>query len=292
MYAFKKSGIYGDYDVIDELDVITYVESLPIYHAPIDDLEAFKKVSAQYFTPSNLKEGLVRSRQNIADVQGITFDLDKVYDWSELMYEFYTMMTKSEIEMYLWKTPSAIASGGHENGSRLFVPLGESIDPELLPQAVDELTKLFIFGGFNLLSYGADLQASKTIGRLMGLPLQQKDTIVPWDVENRKRYKIQATLDRSSFKSTFESEFTGKLNDEPTVENMASFIERYAEKHQITFNVGERDNSLTRMFGALKKAFDDIDQGDLISAFYEAGVAQTLDNPEKDISAKARRLLK
>ncbi|KRN46193.1 hypothetical protein ACWN56_05285 [Weissella viridescens] len=292
MYAFKKSGIYGDYDVIDELDVVTYTESLPVYHDPIEDVSEFKKVSAQYFTPSNLKSGLARSRENIADIQGITFDLDKVYDWSELMYDFYTMMTKSEIEMYLWKTPSAIASGGHENGSRLFVPLGKSIEPELLPKAVDELTKLFILGGFNLLSYGADLQASKTVGRLMGLPLQKKDTIVPWDIENRKRYKIQAELDRSTFQSTSEGEFIGALNDEPTVENMASFMERYAGKHRVTFNVGERDNSLTRMLGALKKAFDDIDQDDLIGAFYEAGIAQALDNPEKDISVKARRLLK
>lgn len=293
MYAFKKSGIYGDYDVVDDFDVVVYAESLPVVHEPIIDLEEFKKNSAQYFTPSNLKNGLTRSRMNIQDIQGILFDLDGVDHWEELMKDFYDMLVKSKIEMYLWKTPSALAvDGKHVNGSRLYVPLGEAIEPELLPQAVDELARTFILGGFNILSYGADLQASRTVGRLMGLPLQQKDTIVPWDLADRKRYKVQAKLDTSTFHSTSESGFTGELNDDPTVENLANFIKRYADKHNITFNVGERDNSLTRLFGALKKAFDGIDLSDLTNAFYEAGIAQTLDNPEKDINTKAKRLLK
>ncbi|KRN77245.1 hypothetical protein [Weissella minor] len=293
MYAFKKSGIYGDYDVVDDLDVVTYTESLPVVHEPIEDVDEFKKVSAQYFTSSNLKNGLARNRMNIQDVQGIIFDLDGVDHWEELMKDFYDMLVKSKIEMYLWKTPSALAADGkHANGSRLYIPLGEAIEPELLPQAVDELARIFILGGFNILSYGADLQASRTVGRLMGLPLQQKDTIVPWDIVNRKRYKVQAKLDRSSFQSTSDSEFVGALNDEPTIENLTNFMKRYTDKHHITFNVGERDNSLTRIFGAVKKAFDDIDISDLMSAFYEAGIAQTLDNPEKDINAKAKRLLK
>lgn len=293
MYAFKKSGIYGDYDVVDDFDVVAYAESLPVVHEPIKDVGEFKKVSAQYFTPSNLKNGLARNRMNIQDVQGIIFDLDGVDHWNELMKDFYDMLVKSKIEMYLWKTPSALAlDGKHENGSRLYIPLGEAIAPELLPQAVDELARTFILGGFNILSYGADLQASRTVGRLMGLPLQQKDTIVPWDIANRKRYKVKAKLDKSSFQSTSYSEFVGALTDEPTVENLTNFIKRYADKHQITFNVGERDNSLTRIFGAVKKAFSDIDVSDLISAFYDAGIAQTLDNPEKDINAKAKRLLK
>lgn len=293
MYAFKKSGIYGDYDVVDDFDVVVYAESLPVVHEPIIDLEEFKKNSAQYFTPSNLKNGLTRSRMNIQDIQGILFDLDGVDHWEALMKDFYDMLVKSKIEMYLWKTPSALAvDGKHVNGSRLYVPLGEAINPELLPQAVDELARTFILGGFNILSYGADLQASRTVGRLMGLPLQQKDTIVPWDLADRKRYKVQAKLDTSTFHSTSGSGFTGELNDDPTIENLANFIKRYSDKHHITFNVGERDNSLTRLFGALKKAFDGIDESDLISVFYDAGIAQTLDNPEKDIKNKAKRLLK
>ncbi|MBM7617284.1 hypothetical protein JOC36_000833 [Weissella uvarum] len=295
MYAFKKSGIYGDYDVLDELDVVTYAESLPAVHEPIEDVSEFKKVSAQYFTPSNLKDGLTRSRENIKDVQGIIFDLDRVDNWHDLMSDFYEMLIKSKIEMYLWKTPSALAlDGNHENGTRLYIPLGEPIRPELLPQAVEEVAKLLIIGDFNILNYGADIQSSKTIGRLMGLPLQKQDTIVPWDLENRKRYKIQAVLDKSisTFQSTSESDFVGAMSDEPTVENMTNFINNYTEKHDITFNVGERDNSLTRVFGALKKAFSNIDSDDLLDAFYEAGVAQTLDNPEKDIANKAKRLLK
>ncbi|MCM0601490.1 hypothetical protein, partial [Periweissella ghanensis] len=95
-----------------------------------------------------------------------------------------------------------------------------------------------------------------------------------------------------TFQSTSESDFVGAMSDEPTVENMTNFINNYTEKHDITFNVGERDNSLTRVFGALKKAFSNIDSDDLLDAFYEAGVAQTLDNPEKDIANKAKRLLK
>lgn len=289
MYAFKKSGVEGDYDVIDELDLIEYAESLPQLHEPIDDLDGFKHYSAQYFTPSDLKDGLTRRASNIKNIQGIIFDLDRVVDWNELMMSFYQLLTVSRIEMYLWQTPSALSDGGHSNGSRIYVPLDESIQPQLLTKAVDELVITFAQAGLNLLEYGVDLTASKTVGRLMGLPLQKKNTIVPWDMEERFRYHVKAKYEPSEFVSTMDDGFSS-LN-EPTVENLSSFIAGYVEKHQIGFAKGERDNNLTKVYGALNRAFNNINPDDLLAAFYEAGIAQTLDHPDRDISNKSKRLL-
>ena len=289
MYAFKKSGVEGDYDVIDELDLIEYAESLPQLHEPIDDLDGFKHYSAQYFTPSDLKEGLTRRASNIKNIQGIIFDLDRVVDWNELMMSFYQLLTVSRIEMYLWQTPSALSDGGHSNGSRIYVPLDESIQPQLLTKAVDELVITFAQAGLNLLEYGVDLTASKTVGRLMGLPLQKKNTIVPWDMEERFRYHVKAKYEPSEFVSTMDDGFSS-LN-EPTVENLSSFIAGYVEKHQIGFAKGERDNNLTKVYGALNRAFNNINPDDLLAAFYEAGIAQTLDHPDRDIGNKSKRLL-
>lgn len=289
MYAFKKSGVEGDYDVIDELDLIEYAESLPQLHEPIDDLDGFKHYSAQYFTPSDLKEGLTRRASNIKNIQGIIFDLDRVVNWNELMMSFYKLLTVSKIEMYLWQTPSALSDGGHSNGSRIYVPLDESIQPQLLTKAVDELVITFAQAGLNLLEYGVDLTASKTVGRLMGLPLQKKNTIVPWDMEERFRYRIKAKYEPSEFVSTMDDGFSS-LN-EPTVENLSSFIAGYVEKHQIGFAKGERDNNLTKVYGALNRAFNNINPDDLLAAFYEAGIAQTLDHPDRDIGNKSKRLL-
>lgn len=289
--AFKKSGVENDYDVVDELDVITYVESLPAVHEPIEDLWEFKHYSAQYFTPSELKAGLARQATNIKNIQGITFDLDMVDDWHELMMKFYELIINFHLECYLWKSPSAyVQAEGHKNGSRIFVPLAEPIHPKLLSQAVDELVIAFAKSGFNLLDYGADLKASKTVGRLMGLPIQQRDTIVPWNLKECKRYRVRAKYQPSQFKSTFDHEGFMGLN-EPTVENLTSFISGYAEKHHLGFNKGERDNNLTKIYGGLTKAFNDINPDDLLSAFFEAGIAQTLDRPEKDINNKSKRLL-
>lgn len=289
MYAFKKSGVEGDYDVIDELDLIEYAESLPQLHEPIDDLDGFKHYSAQYFTPSDLKEGLTRRASNIKNIQGIIFDLDRVVDWNELMTSFYKLLTVSKIEMYLWQTPSALAAGGHSNGSRIYVPLAEAIQPQLLTKAVNELVITFAQAGLNLLEYGVDLTASKTVGRLMGLPLQKKNTVVPWDMTERFRYRIKAKYEPSEFVSTMDDGFSS-LN-EPTVENLSSFIAGYVEKHQIGFAKGERDNNLTKVYGALNRAFNDINPDDLLAAFYEAGIAQTLDHPDRDIGNKSKRLL-
>ena len=289
MYAFKKSGVEGDYDVIDELDLIEYAESLPQLHEPIDDLDGFKHYSAQYFTPSDLKDGLTRRASNIKNIQGIIFDLDRVVDWNELMMSFYQLLTVSRIEMYLWQTPSALSDGGHSNGSRIYVPLAEAIQPQLLTKAVDELVITFAQAGLNLLEYGVDLTASKTVGRLMGLPLQKKNTIVPWDMEERFRYHVKAKYEPSEFVSTMDDGFSS-LN-EPTVENLSSFITGYVEKHQIGFAKGERDNNLTKVYGALNRAFNNINPDDLLAAFYEAGIAQTLDHPDRDISNKSKRLL-
>ncbi|TGE80046.1 hypothetical protein [Weissella confusa] len=289
-YAFKVSGIYGDYDVVDELDVVEYTESLPQVHDSIDDLDDFKTRQAQYFTPSTLKNGLTRSRENIADIQGILFDLDNVPDRDELQHDFYTLLTKTKLEVYLWLTPSAIAIGGHENGHRLFIPLAQAIDPRLLGKAVDELTIAFAKAGFNLLNYGVDLTASKTVSRLMGLPLQKTGTIVPWDLLERFKYKVKAEYHDSGF-VPIGSDDMQEFNA-PTVENLTSFISGYVDKHNITFNKGERDNNLTRLIGGVAKAFAGVADDDLIEALYNSNIAQLLDNPGKDITNKTRRLLK
>lgn len=281
----------GDYDCVDELDVIEYVESLPVVHEPIMDLKAFKMFSAQYFTPSDLLDGLTRKKANVANIQAITFDLDRVPVWDELKNEFYQLLINTQLEAYLWKTPSSFASDSeHENGARLYIPLGEPINPGHLDSAVKEVFMNLVKAGLNVLDYGADITASKTVGRLMGLPLQKKDTIVPWDMADRKRYKIQCSYVPES-KPVFSGGFSS-FEEEPNVDNLTSFIERYTQKHGITFVVGERDNSLTRVFGALKTAFKGIDDSDLLLAFENAGIAHALDNPEKDILSKAKRLLR
>lgn len=289
-YAFKVSGQFGDYDVVDDLDVIEYVESLPQVHAPIADIDDFKERQAQYFTPSNLKSGLTRSRDNIIDIQGIVFDLDQVPSLDELQHEFYSLMTKTKLELYMWLTPSAIASGNHSNGSRLFIPLAEPIDPRLLGQAVDELLITFAKADFNLLNYGVDITTSKTVSRLMGLPLQKTGTIVPWDLPERFRYKVKAEYQDSGFVALgggYMEEFNA-----PTVENLTSFISGYIEKHSITFHPGERDNNLTRLIGGVAKAFSGVADDDLIEALNNVGIAQQLDNPARDVTNKTRRLLK
>ena len=292
MYAFMKSGVYGDYDCVDEFDVIAYVESLPLKHEPVTDIESFKKFSAQYFTPSDLKDGLARNRSNISNIHGLTFDLDRVPEYQELVHEFLTVLTKSKIEMYLWKTPSAIYSDSdHENGARLFIPLGAPIHPDHLSDAIREVFLCLCNAGLNMLNYGYDVEASKTVGRLMGLPLQQEDTIVPWDMPDRKRYKIQTEYIPKP-KNIFKGGGFGNFEEEPNVDNLASFITSYTSKHGIGFAKGERDNNLTRVFGALKTAFNGIDESDLLSAFEQSGIAQLLDNPAQDITRKARRLLR
>ncbi|GAK32040.1 hypothetical protein WOSG25_250110 [Weissella oryzae SG25] len=298
MYAFKKSGVRGPYDVIEELDVIHYLRSVPFEHEKVEDIEYFKKNQAQYFTPSALIEGLDRNRENILDIQGIVFDLDVVPDWNELKYAFYDVLTISKIEMYLWLTPSGIWNGKHLNASRLFIPLAEPINPNLLSDAVDELIKLFANLNqrtkheLNLLSYGVDIATSKTISRLMGLPIQQKGSIVPWDVEERFRYKVKAEYHASTFQPVLAPEDDFMRLDEPNEENLTSFISGYVDKHKIGFYKGVRDNNLIKIIGAVKTAFNDVDESDLLAAFFNAGIAQQLDNPEKDILRKTKRLLK
>ena len=125
----------------------------------------------------------------------------------------------------------------------------------------------------------------------MGLPLQKSGTIVPWDVEERFRYKVKAELKESGFVPIMAGDGFSGL-DSPTVENLTSFISGYVEKHSITFNKGERDNNLTRLIGGVAKAFAGVTDDDLIEALYNSNIAQLLDNPGKDITNKTRRLLK
>lgn len=291
MYAFIKSGMLGDYDCVDELNVIKYVESLPFEHEPIDDLKGFKTFSAQYFTPSDLIDGLTRKKANIANIQGITFDLDNVPVWDDLKNEFYTVLINSQVEAYLWKTPSAFSTDSdHQNGARIFIPLGEPIHPDQLDDAVTEVFFNLARAGLNILDYGADVPASKTVGRLMGLPLQQEDTIVPWDMSERKRYKIQTPY-MPKPKNVFSGGGFGGFAEEPSVDNLTSFITSYTQKHGITFLKGERDNNLTRVLGALKTAFNGINDSDLLDAFENSGISSQLDNPVQDITRKTKRLL-
>lgn len=298
MYAIKKSGVHGDYDLMDDFDVIEYLESLDYEHEKVEDIEYFKRYQAQYFTPSSLKKGLERNRENIEDIQGIIFDLDIVPDYKELQMAFYEALTISKVEMYLWLTPSGIWKGQHLNASRLFIPLAEPIHPSVLSAAVDELILVFaklnqrMKYEFNLLSYGVDLTASKTVSRLMGLPVQQKGSVVPWDIEERFRYKVKAEYHESSFIPVTSHQDGFITFDEPNEDNLTSFISSYVSKHQVGFYKGVRDNNLIKVIGAVKTAFSGIDEGDLLKAFYNAGIAQQLDNPEKDILSKTKRLLK
>lgn len=291
--AFKKSGVMGSYDVVDDFDVILYANSLPYRHEPVENTDDFKTYQAQYFTPSALNDGLTRSRENIRDIEGILFDLDEVPDFLILRDLFYKMLIKSKVEAYLWKTPSSVFGGKHTNAVRLYIPLCEPITPKLLPQAVDELVVVLKSVGIDVEKYGADIVASKTIGRLMGLPIQQEGTIVPWDLEKRFKYKIKANYVEEEFKPLLtpinQSEFISALNDE---NDLVGFIVNYTKKHSITWFKGERDDNLTKVIGAIKKAFPMAKSDEVYDAFYEAGIAAQLDNPEKDIMNKTKRLLR
>lgn len=291
--AFKKSGVFGGYDVVDDFDVILYANSVPYKHEPVEDTEEFKTYQAQYFTPSALVEGLTRSRENIANIEGIVFDLDEVPDFLKLRNLFYRMMIASKVEAYLWKTASGVFGGKHSNAVRLYIPLAEPIEPRLLPQAVDELALVLKNVGIDVESFGADIVASKTIGRLMGLPIQQEGTIVPWDIESRFRYKVKAVYVEDEFKPfilpTYERDFVATEDGDT---DMAGFIINYTSKHGITWFKGERDDNLTRVIGAIKKAFPNSHDDEVYDAFDIAGVTSQLDNPEKDIRNKTKRLLR
>ncbi|MEX0380446.1 hypothetical protein AB3K25_06525 [Leuconostoc sp. MS02] len=291
--AFKKSGVFGGYDVVDDLDVILYANSLPYKHEVVDDTDDFKTYQAQYFTPSKLIDGLTRSRDNIANIEGILFDLDEVPDFLILRDLFYRMLIQSKVEAYLWKTPSSIFGGKHVNASRLYIPLREPIAPKLLSQAVDELVVVLKNVGIDVEKFGADLVSSKTIGRLMGLPLQQEGTIVPWDIDTRFKYQVKSVYIEPEFKPlilpTYDNEFITTENGDT---DLIGFVINYTKKHGITWFKGERDDNLTRVIGAIKKAFPNMHDDEVYEAFDITGIASQLDNPEKDIRNKTKRLLR
>ncbi|WP_349533972.1 hypothetical protein [Leuconostoc citreum] len=291
--AFKKSGVMGSYDVVDDFDVITYADSFPYKHEPVQDTNEFKTYQAQYFTPSSLVEGLTRSRENIKDIEGILFDLDEVPDFLILRDLFYKMLIQSKVEAYLWKTASAVFGGKHKNAARLYVPLRKPIKPQLLAPAVDELVIVLRRVGIDVEEYGADIVASKTLGRLMGLPIQQEGTIVPWDIKDRFKYQVKATYIEPEFKPlmlpTYDSDFI-KTDEGDT--DLIGFVINYTKKHNITWFKGERDNNLTRVIGAIKKAFPNVHDDEVYDAFEITGIASQLDNPEKDIKNKTKRLLR
>lgn len=291
--AFKKSGVMGGYDVVDEFDVILYANSLPYKHEIVDNTDDFKTYQAQYFTPSALVEGLTRSRENIKDIEGILFDLDEVPDFLILRDLFYKMLINSKVEAYLWKTASSIFGGKHTNASRMYIPLREPIAPRLLSQAVDELVIGLKKVGIDVEEYGADLVSSKTIGRLMGLPIQQEGTIVPWDIKTRFKYKVKSVFQEPEFKPlilpTYDSNFIQTENGDT---DLIGFIVNYTKKHGITWFKGERDDNLTRVIGAIKKAFPNSHDDEVYDAFEVSGIASQLDHPEKDIRNKTKRLLR
>lgn len=291
--AFKKSGVMGGYDVVDEFDVILYANSLPYKHEIVDNTDDFKTYQAQYFTPSALTTGLTRSRENIKDVEGILFDLDDVPDFLILRDLFYKMLINSKVEAYLWKTASSVFGGKHTNASRLYIPLRDPIEPRLLSQAVDELVNVLKTVGIDVEKFGADIVSSKTIGRLMGLPIQQEGTIVPWDIKTRFRYKVKAIYEEAEFKPlilpTFDNEFITTANGDT---DLTGFVINYTKKHGITWFKGERDDNLTRVIGAIKKAFPNSHDDEVYDAFEISGIASQLDHPEKDIRNKTKRLLR
>lgn len=247
MYAFKTSGNRGQYDVIDEFDVIEFYNSLPLHHDPIPDLQQFKDFQAWYFTPSNLKIGTTRSKDNIKDVQAIVFDLDDVPDWNEYLGDVLKMATTG-VEFATWQTPSSIGHGKHKGGMRLYFPLAVPIMPELLSQAVDELVVELAKIGFNLLNYGADLPSSRTIGRLMGLPLQRYMTFIN---SSDQTWKYQVTSQYEPPKP--KKQWTRRTNMKTSPED---FVRMYIKKHdvpQLVLGVNVH-NILQQLIGALERA--------------------------------------
>jgi hypothetical protein len=293
-YAFKKSGLHGEFDLVDDFDICEYVASLPSKREPINDVDDFKEFSAQYFTPSNLKSGLSRDRSNIKDIQAIVIDLDKITDWKEFLTNFYVLYhNTTKMNVYAWQTPSTFGKGKHIGGGRIYVPLAEPIIPELLPQAVDELVVAFAKSGFNLLDYGADLVASKTISRLMGLPLQQEWTLGPFGDKDRFNYRVKSVYTPTSFKSNFKSASDGWSGvDIPTEIDIEAFIQAYTTKNHITWNHGERDDNLMKVIGAIATAFSQVNNDDVYKAFEGVGITSCLDHPERDIGTKTKRLLR
>jgi hypothetical protein len=290
--AFKKSGVFGDYDVVDDLDLIRYANSVPAKHEPVEDYDYFKKYQAQYFTPSNLKNGLSRSADNIADVQGILFDLDEVDDLKALRHKFYLMMIKSKVEAYLWATPSSLFGGSHKNAQRLYIPLAEAINPNLLPVAVDELVSVLNKIGINVSEYGADLTSSKTVGRLMGLPIQQVGTIVPWNISKRFRYRVKAKYVPEPQVATSEFQPMLDLDAMHHDDTLVGFVENYIKKHALTWNKGERDDNLMKVIGAIAVAWPAVKDQEVYETLDVVGVTSYLDHPSKDILKKTRKLLK
>lgn len=244
--AFKTAGNRGAYDVVDEFDMKQFIESLPLFHGQIADVDNYKNFEALYMTPSNLKEGLERRKENIKDVQAIIFDLDYVPDLHELDHELMKLVN-ADVEFHAWQTPSSFGASKHENGMRLYLPLKNPIEPELLPQAVDEIIKnLVTYFQFNLLDFGADITASKTVGRLMGLPLQQM-YVFSWYGSNR--YEVQ-----SKYVEKPKRKYTKHLTNQGA--SPERFVKDYIKKHNIPDLVlGENvHNILQQLIGALSKA--------------------------------------
>lgn len=255
MMAFKVAGNRGAYDVVDDFDMKEYMDSLPLYHDPIDDVQTFKDFEAMYFTPSNLKEGLARKKDNIADIQAIIFDLDNVESLHDLDKDM-VKMSKVDLEFHAWQTPSSIGNGQHHGGMRLYIPLKESIEPRLLPQAVDELMNtLNQVLDVDLNKYGADITASKTIARLMGLPLQNYLTF-SW--YGSKKYKVNAKYvePKKATQKRWCRDFSQRKLVTNRGESPETFVRDYMKKHNIPdlilgVNV---HNTLQQLSGALAKA--------------------------------------
>lgn len=297
MYAFKVSGVAGNYDTVADFNIYEYANSLPDEVETIKHVDDFKEYSAQYFTPSTLKQGLVRNRSNIQDVQAIIFDLDLVVDANIFLEDFFKLYTETtKLNVFAWQTPSSFGPGKHIGGWRIFLPLGRPIMPELLPQAVDELVILFAKTGFNLLNYGLDIGTAKTVGRLNGLPLKKTGVFGPLEEEkDRFNYIIKSKYQPKSpyRKSNMNSNGSGWSGlDEPSADNLSEFIIGYTNKNRITWNKGERDNNLVKVIGAIKTAFPTSDPDEIYDGFEQAGITTYLDNPEKDIGVKLKRLLR
>ncbi|TYC50860.1 hypothetical protein ESZ50_01195 [Weissella muntiaci] len=246
MMAFKIAGNRGAYDVVDDFDIKIFIESLPLKIPPIVDVQTYKDFEATYFTPSNLIEGLTRRRENIKDIQAIIFDLDFVPDLHELDQDLMKLVN-FDMEFHAWQTPSSLGSSKHEGGMRLYIPLSVPIEPKLLPQAVDEIVKTFILEvGINLLNYGADIKASKTVGRLMGLPLQQYLTF-SW--YGSWRYAVQSKYKAPKHKSRKGRQTNRGVSPE-------KFVKDYMRKHNVPELVLGHNvhNTLQQLIGALSKA--------------------------------------
>lgn len=248
MYAFKIAGNRGGYDVVADFNLDEYYRSLPFKRKEIKNIQEFKDYEAQYFTPSDLISGLERKKQNIKNIQAIIFDLDGVDHVSDLISDAM-VVAETNMEFALWQTPSSLSNQGeHVSGMRLFVPLEEPIEPKLLSQAVDEVVRALAVFGLNVLSYGADLVASKTVGRLMGLPLQQYRTLRVGGKDSW-RYKIT-----SQYVEPPHREFKRKRTAMKTAPD--EFIKGYMRKHNIddpTLGVNVH-NTLQQLIGAMSKA--------------------------------------